>query len=146
MEDIQEQLAALRRRMARGDRKYADGPPPVVLRPAPAATEFLHELMSGEVVSTPHGTHFETEKLWERHRRHGSVYISDLADLPEDLLDPLSAGAIPNAHPTRWAFLDTETTGLAGGTGTYAFLIGVGTIETAGFRLRQFFMRHYGEE
>jgi len=146
MEDIQEQLAALRRRMARVDRKYADGPPPVVLRPAPAATEFLHELMSGEVVSTPHGTHFETEKLWERHRRHGSVYISDLADLPEDLLDPLSAGAIPNAHPTRWAFLDTETTGLAGGTGTYAFLIGVGTIETAGFRLRQFFMRHYGEE
>ena len=51
-----------------------------------------------------------------------------------------------SAHPTRWAFLDTETTGLAGGTGTYAFLIGVGSIEAAGFRLRQFFMRDYGEE
>jgi len=36
--------------------------------------------------------------------------------------------------------------GLAGGTGTYAFLIGVGNIEPAGFRLRQFFMRDYGEE
>ena len=46
----------------------------------------------------------------------------------------------------KWAFLDTETTGLAGGTGTYAFLIGVGSIDAAGFRLRQFFMRDYGEE
>ena len=46
----------------------------------------------------------------------------------------------------KWAFLDTETTGLAGGTGTYAFLVGVGSIEASGFRLRQFFMRDYGEE
>lgn len=30
--------------------------------------------------------------------------------------------------PTRIAFLDTETTGLAGGTGTVAFLIGVGRL------------------
>src|SRR5262249_22040792 len=55
-------------------------------------------------------------------------------------------GAIADTHPTRWAFLDTETTGLAGGTGTYAFLIGVGSVDSQGFRLRQFFMRDYGEE
>src|SRR4029079_1903738 len=77
---------------------------------------------------------------------HGSVDISDLAELPEDLLHPLSDGAIERAHPMKWAFLDTETTGLAGGTGTYAFLIGVGSIDATGFRLRQFFMRDYGEE
>ena len=98
------------------------------------------------MVTTHLGQHFETEKLWERHRRHGSVYISDLAELPDDLLHPLSAGTVTSARPTRWAFLDTETTGLAGGTGTYAFLIGVGSIDAAGFRLRQFFMRDYGEE
>ncbi len=72
--------------------------------------------------------------------------ISNLHELPADLLDSLSGGAIASSHPTKWAFLDTETTGLAGGTGTYAFLIGVGNIEPAGFRLRQFFMRDYGEE
>ncbi len=98
------------------------------------------------MVRTPHGEHFETEKLWERHRRHGTVDISDLAELPADLLDSLSGGAIPASPPARWAFLDTETTGLAGGTGTCAFLVGVGSIEAAGFRLRQFFMRDYGEE
>ena len=47
---------------------------------------------------------------------------------------------------TRQVVLDTETTGLAGGSGTYAFLIGVGSIDSSGFRLRQFFMRDYGEE
>lgn len=144
MQDLQEQLAALRRRIARIDRKYAEPPP---ARPAPPRPgRFIEELVSGEVVRTAHGEHFETEKLWERHRRHGSVDISDLAELPEDLLDSLSGGAIRRAHPGKWAFLDTETTGLAGGTGTYVFLIGIGCIEAAGFRLRQFFMRDYGEE
>ena len=145
MEDIQEQLAALRRRIARVDRKYA-APAPPARPPLRHGGEFVEELLSGEVVTTPLGQHFETEKLWENHRRHGSVYISDLAELPGDLLDPLSDGAVPSSHPTRWAFLDTETTGLAGGTGTYAFLIGVGSIDAEGFRLRQFFMRDYGEE
>jgi uncharacterized protein YprB with RNaseH-like and TPR domain len=151
MEDLQQQLAALRQRIARVDRKWTrpHAAPPTPLPAPPSrreAGQFIHELMSGEVVSTPHGQHFETEKVWENHRRHGSVYISDLGGLPEDLLDHLSARAIPTSHPTRWAFLDTETTGLAGGTGTYAFLIGVGWIDSTGFRLRQFFMRDYGEE
>ena len=145
MEDIQEQLAALRKRVARIDRKWSKPDPPVK-RQTPPQAQLIHELLSGEVVTTPLGQHFETERLWENHRRHGSVYVSELGELPEDLLEALSSGAIPNAHPRRWAFLDTETTGLAGGTGTYAFLIGVGSIDEQGFRLRQFFMRDYGEE
>src|SRR5262245_56876737 len=131
MEDIQEQLADLRRRMARIDRKYAgvESPTPWSLparapRCAPAARVFIENLMSGEVVRTRAGEHFETTRLWERHRRHGSVDLSDLIELPGDLLEELSAGTAPHAPPERWAFLDTETTGLAGGTGTYAFLIG----------------------
>jgi uncharacterized protein YprB with RNaseH-like and TPR domain len=142
LEDIREQLAALRRRIARIDRRYESAPAP---KPREAAG-FIQDLINGEVVRTALGEHFETEKLWERHRRHGNVDIADLAELPEDLLDSLSEGAIARSNPTRWAFLDTETTGLAGGTGTYPFLIGVGSIEAAGFRLRQFFMRDYGEE
>ena len=146
MEDIQEQLAALRRRIARVDRKYATRPRRHVLRSVPTA-QFIQELMSGEVVTTALGEHFETEKVWERHRRHGSVDISDLAELAgrpaRTAFRPVPFGS---AHPTKWAFLDTETTGLAGGTGTYAFLIGVGSIDSTGFRLRQFFMRDYGEE
>lgn len=59
-------------------------------------------------------------------------------------------------------FLDTETTGLAGGAGVYCFMVGIGTFESLAaaalpfstdpappvthFVLRQFFMRHPGEE
>jgi uncharacterized protein YprB with RNaseH-like and TPR domain len=148
--DIQEQLLELRRKIARIDRKYANAAPvpaPVnpFQRPRPDRY-FVEELMSGEVVATSFGAHFETEKLYERHRRHGSMDISSLIELPEDLLDSLSGGAILRSHPTRWAFLDTETTGLAGGAGTYAFLIGVGSIDEEGFRVRQFFMRDFGDE
>jgi tetratricopeptide (TPR) repeat protein len=45
-----------------------------------------------------------------------------------------------------YAFLDTETSGLAGGTGTYAFLVGVGRYEGETFHLAQFFMRDPSEE
>lgn len=143
MSHLQRQLEALRRKVARIDKKYHSPQPEPDSKPA---RFFIEEWMSGQVIETPYGWHFETEKLWERHRRHGSFDISLLAELPEDLLGPLSGGEAGSVPPVRWAFLDTETTGLAGGTGTYAFLIGVGRITPEGFRLRQFFMRDYGEE
>ena len=148
MGDIQEQLALLKRRIARIDRKYSRGvpAPPPAARDVRPARYFVDEWMSGREVETPHGRHFESERTWQRHRRHGSVDISVLDELPPDLLSAISAGAIPDSPPRRWAFLDTETTGLAGGTGTCAFLVGIGRIDAQGFHLRQFFMRDYGEE
>src|SRR6202167_4292361 len=48
--------------------------------------------------------------------------------------------------PTKWLFLDTETTGLSGGTGTYAFLIGLAWWDSGGLQVEQFFMRDFHEE
>src|SRR6266478_4696386 len=48
--------------------------------------------------------------------------------------------------PEKWLFLDTETTGLAGGTGTYAFLIGLAWWDAGGLQIEQFFMRDFAEE
>src|SRR3989441_5317143 len=48
--------------------------------------------------------------------------------------------------PEQWLFLDTETTGLAGGSGTYAFLVGIAWWEGGGLEIEQFFMREYSEE
>ncbi|HET6176124.1 MAG TPA: ribonuclease H-like domain-containing protein, partial [Candidatus Sulfotelmatobacter sp.] len=50
------------------------------------------------------------------------------------------------ADPDQWLFLDTETTGLAGGSGTYAFLVGVAWWEDGGLEIEQFFLREYSEE
>jgi uncharacterized protein YprB with RNaseH-like and TPR domain len=48
--------------------------------------------------------------------------------------------------PANWLFLDTETTGLAGGTGTYAFLIGLAWWDAGGLQVEQLFMRDFAEE
>ena len=48
--------------------------------------------------------------------------------------------------PDKWLFLDTETTGLAGGTGTYAFLIGLAWWDAGGLQVEQLFLRDFSEE
>jgi uncharacterized protein YprB with RNaseH-like and TPR domain len=48
--------------------------------------------------------------------------------------------------PQQWLFLDTETTGRAGGTGTYPFLIGIAWWDAGGLEVEQFFMREFSEE
>jgi hypothetical protein len=61
-----------------------------------------------------------------------------------ELLAP--GAAAEAADPMNWLFLDTETTGLAGGTGTYPFLVGVAWWGGAGMEVEQFFMRDHSEE
>ncbi len=46
----------------------------------------------------------------------------------------------------RAVVIDVETTGLAGGTGTYAFLIGCGWVEDGALRVEQYFMRDQADE
>lgn len=48
--------------------------------------------------------------------------------------------------PEKWLFLDTETTGLAGGTGTYAFLVGLAWWDSSGLQVEQLFLRDLHEE
>jgi uncharacterized protein len=69
-------------------------------------------------------------------------YAPDLRALK--LLMPEAPEVI--ADPEQWLFLDTETTGLAGGSGTYAFLVGIAWWEGGGLEMEQFFMREYSEE
>ena len=152
MSELQDQLAALRQRMARAaqacDEKYGKPEKPYSIGVSRASSESfqIQEWFPGHEIETEYGKHFETETFYARHRRHGSAELSELTELPCDLLETLSHGAVRDVPPAEWAFLDTETTGLAGGTGTAAFLVGVGRITPEGFRVRQFFMRDYGEE
>jgi len=50
------------------------------------------------------------------------------------------------SDPEKWLFLDTETTGLAGGTGTYAFLVGLAWWDAGGLQVEQLFLRDFSEE
>lgn len=72
--------------------------------------------------------------------------VDGLDACPRSLAALAGDPALAGLDLRRTAFLDTETTGLAGGSGTYAFLIGIGRLEGDCFQVRQFFMRHPGEE
>lgn len=77
--------------------------------------------------------------------RHGRMAMADAL--------PSSDGAWPrldllaNAACGRKAiFIDLETTGLAGGAGTYAFLVGCAWFDGGVFRIRQFFLSSFSAE
>jgi uncharacterized protein YprB with RNaseH-like and TPR domain len=69
--------------------------------------------------------------------------LSFSGSLAADITKQSSFDGIPLA---QLAFLDTETTGLAGGAGTLVFLVGIGTFVEDKFRFRQYFLRDPGEE
>jgi len=69
------------------------------------------------------------------------------SEMRTQALDLLAPGAADSVCDTeKWLFLDTETTGLAGGTGTYAFLVGLAWWEQGSLVVEQYFMRDHGEE
>lgn len=99
--------------------------------------------LPGEERRTGTGAHWIMSKTYSEH---GGMPTAALVDLPANLLDGITQGAIPQVAPERIAFLDTETTGLSGGTGTVAFVIGLGQITPQGFTVKQYFMRDFHEE
>jgi len=98
----------------------------------------LARLLGAEERTTPFGCHLAVS------RRFPDPRPCTLGPQAKRLLAP---GSGPEAGDIgRWLFLDTETTGLSGGTGTYAFLVGVGWWEGDCFVVEQYFMRDHSEE
>lgn len=122
-----------------------DKPPEPRKLPAQRAAKGIEEYVEGVLEKNDLGGYFLARQSFPFGRPYGKLRIGDIstADLsPLNLLFP--GGALP--APERLIYLDTETTGLAGGTGTCAFLIGIGTLEGTQFVVRQFFIRDYPEE
>ena len=87
------------------------------------------------------------EALWRRETRIPLAELMgvETSSLTEVLAcDPLFRGN--RWDPKRLLFLDTETTGLSGGTGTLAFLLGLAWLEEDGLFLQQFMIRGYPQE
>lgn len=107
----------------------------------------LEELVQGRRVQNARGEFFLVEDDVHLETLHGSVPFTRLRALDPAAVSILTGQPALGAFDLRRAvFLDTETTGLAGGTGTAAFLVGVGWVEGERFRFRQYFMRDYHEE
>ena len=105
----------------------------------------IENVLPGNWWETPHGDVFYLETRYKADYQLGRVSLS-----PMGCLDMVAAWAkepgIKDIPLEEFIFIDTETTGLSGGTGTYTFLIGAGRFEGDHFRLVQFFLLNPGEE
>jgi hypothetical protein len=109
----------------------------------------IQDVLNGRFVTTRLGEAFIYEATYPAEYRHGWAQLA--TNVPLDLMAAWAQDPRLLELPLEaFAFVDTETSGLAGGTGTYAFLVGVGRFEASAsgrtLRLLQFFMRDPGEE
>jgi hypothetical protein len=107
----------------------------------------LERAIDGREVVNERGSFYAAERTYPLHHRHGRIELERLRDVPRGAFSILARGSDElEIDLERALFIDTETTGLAGGSGTYAFLIGLGYVEDDAFVVRQLFMRDYREE
>jgi uncharacterized protein YprB with RNaseH-like and TPR domain len=113
---------------------------------APHAEDSLSHLLGAGIATNRYGQHVLVRNWFS------SPEQSDISEVSLELLSRGRDEALSRrtraalADPSKWLFLDTETTGLAGGTGTYAFLIGLAWWDAGALQVEQFFMRDFGEE
>jgi uncharacterized protein YprB with RNaseH-like and TPR domain len=87
------------------------------------------------------------ENNYHLEARYGQIPISLGLNIPGRILSVLSRDpAFENLSLPGALLLDLETTGLAGGTGTVPFLIGVGYFEEDSFKVQQFFLQDLAAE
>jgi len=89
----------------------------------------------------------ETGSVWivDWHYNTGDLYgHHELSKIEK--IHPLLDTSLINYQHSQSSIIDTETTGLAGGTGTYAFIIGSGFWKGETFIVRQYMMRDFNEE
>jgi uncharacterized protein YprB with RNaseH-like and TPR domain len=113
--------------------------------PAQRAPKGIEEYVEGRVQKNVWGEFFLARQALPFGRPYGKYRIGDLATADLTPLNLLLDGAVVS-EARQLVYLDAETTGLAGGTGTLSFLIGIGAVEGSQFVIRQFFLRDYPEE
>src|SRR6266403_795069 len=123
---------------------------PIPARPAtirtPDEADSLGRLLGAGVARNHFGEHLSIRNWFSTPETTdpSSTTLALLSRTRDESLSRKTRAALED--PEKWLFLDTETTGLAGGTGTYAFLIGLAWWDAGALQVEQFFMRDFGEE
>jgi len=113
--------------------------------PPPRSPNGISQVLSGRTVQTQVGEAYLVEKTFTVGSLHGRIPLE--IDAPLQVIAEWAGDPrIASMQRDCFAFIDTETTGLSGGAGTFAFLIGAGRFDGDTFHLAQFFMRDPIEE
>ncbi|ACL70211.1 ribonuclease H-like domain-containing protein [Halothermothrix orenii] len=100
-------------------------------------------------ISNEAGGFLKKEKTYPLDYKHGIYKLSDINKLGPGGLSKLDSGGVSgveNITPGDLLFVDTETTGLMGGSGTLVFLVGIGYFDKSNFKIEQFLIRDFEDE
>lgn len=140
------EIADLRKRIDMIMARRPAARPPSAKPPAPCPLT-LEEVIPGEDFINAAGTCFIRENELDSLTLHGHRRLGDFAGLSMQAASLLANDtSLGDYLLEEGLFLDTETTGLAGGTGTMAFLIGLGWFDGGRFTIRQIFVRDFAQE
>jgi len=105
----------------------------------------IDSVVTGTYISTPRGDVFAAEQEYPQDHVFG---VSPLvSSFDRSIISQWAKDSRVHQLPLeKFVFLDTETSGLSGGTGTYAFMVGVARFIDGQYVLKQFFMRDPAEE
>ena len=117
-------------------------PPVTALTSGPVVADAVAETLDGTWAESRGQRYIVADRAYGPGYRHGRVAMMDCMP-PWPRLPLLCGSEYPRE---RLLFIDVETTGLAGGAGTYAFLVGCGWFDGPTFRVRQFFLSSYAAE
>ena len=116
-------------------------------KPMKKSGKNIEEILSGKFIKTPFGQSFVRENFFPNDYMCGDTLLSQIFKSSTHKLSHLVGDKrISEIDIRKTVFLDTETTGLSGGAGTFIFLIGLGYFTENQFCVRQYFMRDYNEE
>jgi uncharacterized protein len=105
------------------------------------------DALGGRVVANSFGRALVVDRRYESDRWHGTWRVGECEVSDGEhlrLLDP--ALPLPDGCGSRMLFVDLETTGLSGGAGTMAFLVGCGWFDVGAFQVRQFLLTSHAAE
>ncbi len=104
----------------------------------------IESVVPGETVENTAGSVYLVRLHYPRGYLHGSVALQPVDAV--DLLEKWLGEDLGLERAGATLFLDTETTGLSGGAGSLAFMVGLGRYTKAGFEVIQLFLRDPAEE
>lgn len=107
----------------------------------------IQDLVHGHFYTTSRGRCFIAEETYPLDHLHGDLPLSSFLELAPQVIAQIARDdALASLDLRRACFLDTETTGLSGGSGTLPFMVGLGFFTPEGFCLQQYFLRDPGDE
>jgi len=107
----------------------------------------IDQVVDGKVVGDDEAGFFLVRRDFPLDYQQGIVTLgAALASSSKHIAFSAADPGLEDFDPRTTLFIDTETTGLAGGAGTVAFLVGVGYFIEDAFRLDQCFLRDYDDE